>query len=196
MVRVGFIVEGDSEQIVLESPAFQKFLINRGYKLVLPVPNAKGSGNLLPHNIGTFIDTLQKNGAEKIYILTDLEREESPEKVKDRVKNTEIEYIFVAVKALEAWFLADTAAMKQWLGEAFYEEPKPEQTPLMPWDYLSEIAKRYGARGIGAKKPMFAKRMIRSVEEKGFNFSIERAAKHPNCPSAKEFVEHFNPSTQ
>lgn len=26
MVRVGFIVEGDSEQIVLESPAFQKFL--------------------------------------------------------------------------------------------------------------------------------------------------------------------------
>ena len=196
MVKVGFIVEGASERIILESADIKRFLMNSGYELVMPVIDAEGGGNLLPTNIEPFIETLRKNGAEEIYVLTDLEQESLPEKVKERIQNEAVKSIFIAVKALEAWFLADTAAMKQWLGEAFNEEPRPEQTPSMPWDYLGEIAKKHGARGTGAKKPMFAKRMVRSIEEKGFNFSIDRAAQHPNCPSVKEFVEYFDQSAQ
>lgn len=48
MVKVGFIVEGDSEKIIIESYSFQQFLLNKGYELVRPVINAKGGGEFTP----------------------------------------------------------------------------------------------------------------------------------------------------
>lgn len=52
----------------------------------------------------------------------------------------------------------------------------------MPWERLKELANDYRQSGTGSSKPAFAKRMT-----KHYNFSLERAANHPNCPSAKEF---------
>ncbi|MBA1296357.1 DUF4276 family protein [Pseudomonas lurida] len=184
MVKVGFIVEGDCERIVVESAAFTKLLSDCGQELVTPVIDAKGGGNLLPHNIDVFIQALEVKGVSKIYVLTDLEEEASVEVVRDRISNAKIETIFIAVKALEAWFLADTQAMSNWLKQA-YNEPYPEATFGKPYDRLKEIAKTVGVSGPG-NKPAFAKKMV-----KHFDFSIVRAAQHPLCPSARELVDYF-----
>ncbi|WLI06935.1 hypothetical protein PSH66_00995 [Pseudomonas sp. FP597] len=184
MVKVGFIVEGDCERIVVESANFTKFLSDCGQELVAPVIDAKGGGNLLPHNIDAFIQVLEMKAVSKIYVLTDLEEEVSADVVRDRISNAKVKTIFIAVKALEAWFLADSQAMSNWLKQQ-YHEPYPEATLHKPYDRLKEIAKVTGVSGPG-NKPAFAKKMI-----KHFDFSIVRAAQHPQCPSARELVDYF-----
>lgn len=70
--------------------------------------------------------------------------------------------------------------------EDFAGEQFPEETPELPWDRISKIVKETGsARGPG-NKVGFAKKMIKYWE-----FSIENVATHPNCPSAKCVVAHF-----
>lgn len=184
MVRMGFIVEGDSEKIIVESEKFRQFLTLNEAELVTPVINAKGGGNLLPDNIDAFLDVLEQKQAEVIIVLTDLENEANSEAVQTRIANERISVVFVAVKALEAWFLADTEAMRLWLEEDDFLEPFPENTPAMPWDRLKQIAVELGKRGPG-NKVGFAKKMIKQ------GFSINRAAQHPQCSSARALVEWF-----
>ena len=140
MVKVGFIVEGDTEKLIVESPAFVDWLVANGITLVSPVVNAKGGGNLLPRNIGPFVATLQRTQAEHIVILTDLENEANPAVVRARIGQQQNHLIFIAVKAIEAWFLADTQALRKWLDIATIEEPTPEATPDLPWERLKSIA--------------------------------------------------------
>ncbi len=186
MVKVGFIVEGKCERKIIESEQFVDFLKRSNCELIYPVIDAEGGGNLLPKNIEAHINTLKKQNVEKIYILSDAENE-SVETVRERLKNDEIEYAFIAVKAIEAWFLADTEALRTWLDMPdLPEELYPEKTEKMPWDYLNDIAKKHQKRGTGTNKSIFTNRMLKYAK-----FSIERAAQHPNCPSAKELVAHF-----
>ena len=186
MVKVGFIVEGACEKIVIESAVFKDFLQRNDFELIEPVVDANGAGNLLPHHIEPFIDVLEANGAERLYILTDSEGEHV-EEVKERIRHEKITKSFIAVKAIEAWFLADIEAMRRFLQlEDFTGEDYPEETPKLPWERIKEIVEETGsARGPGYKVA-FAKRMITH-----WGFSIENAAQHPNCPSAKNFVEYF-----
>lgn len=186
MVKIGFIVEGDSEKIVIESAVFRKFLCNHNFELVDPVTNAKGAGNLLPKNIEEFINRLKGAGAEKLYILTDSDGNDL-EEVKARIRHCKIETSFIAVKALEAWFLADTDAMKQFLkNEDFEEEEFPEKTVAMPYERIKAIAKSLQSRGAGSKT-ILAKTMVNKC-----GFSIENAARHPNCLSAQELIRYFS----
>lgn len=189
MVKVGFIVEGETEKIIIESDKFKAFLNQNQYELVHPVIDAKGGGNLLPEHIEPFIKTLKNAQAEMIVVLTDLEDEISVDKVKERIEHSEIEVIFVAVKAIEAWFLADTEAMKLFLKSNDFMEEFPECTDKMPRERIQELAMQYTNRGIGNSKPMFAKKMVEH-----YDFSIEHSAQHPNCPSAKEFISYFETS--
>lgn len=184
MVNVGFIVEGDSEKIIIESEMFRNFLKQKGYNLITPVINAKGGGNLLPQKIEPFLNRLLN--ADKICVLTDLETEEDISKVKERINHDKIDVIFVAVKALEAWYLADTAAMEKLFNSKFFEQD-PENTSLMPYEHLKELVIQYDLKhGLGPK-PSLAKKML-----KKYHFSIENAASHKNCPSAKELINYFN----
>lgn len=187
MVKIGFIVEGKCEKIVVESETFKNLLQKNGFELIEPVIDANGAGNLLPENIEPFIDVLETMEAERLYILTDSDGLPIKE-VKERIRHTKIAAYFIAVKAIEAWFLADTQAMKKFLQlEYFRGENFPEETQKMPWDRISEIARETGSvKGRGTNKVAFTKRMI-----KHWGFSIENAAKHPNCPSAKEVVGFF-----
>ncbi|EKO3522625.1 hypothetical protein ACOW3S_001990 [Vibrio fluvialis] len=186
MVKVGFIVEGSCEKIMVESQNFCSFLKQKDYELVRPVIDAEGGGNLLPKNIDAYIKQLDGKNIEKIFVVTDLEDEESIEIVRQRIQHERIEFSFIAVKAIEAWFLADTEAMKSWLEEQQFYETEPEKTTDKPWDRLKEIASSLDKRGPGSKVT-FAKKMI-----KYHNFCITKSALHPNCPSAKEFVDYFN----
>lgn len=187
--KIGFIVEGGSEKIIIESPQFRAFLNKHGCELVTPVIDAEGGGNLLPQNIEEFISRLEQKEVDAIYVLTDLEDELHIETVRKRVRHTKVTFAFIAVKALEAWYLADTDAMNTWLGTQDFYEPEPEKTVGKPWDRLKEIAAEKGKRGPG-QKISFAKRIT-----KYWHFAIEHAAKHEACPSAAELISHFEKST-
>ena len=186
MVKVGFIVEGASERIVVESEMFRHLCRLAGFELVTPVVDAQGGGNLLPQNIDAFISRLENADAQHIFVLTDLEDEASVTDVRDRISDARINTTFDAVKALEAWYLADTKAMNNWLGISNFYEENPAATADKPWNRLKEIAADLGKRGPG-NKVAFTKKLVKHWE-----FSLERAASHPNCPSAKELVEYFS----
>lgn len=187
MVSIGFIVEGATEKLLIDSPSFRTWCKSNSIYIVEPIIDAGGSGNLLPQNIDTYLSQIIKNEPHKIVVLTDLEREQSVQEVRDRIltdRNSNIDIVFVAIKAIEAWMLADSVALAKWLkAESVYEQ-YPEKTEGMPWDRLREIASEHNARGTGPSKVVFAKRYIKHC-----GFSLERAAEHPNCLSAKEFVD-------
>lgn len=185
MVKVGFIVEGETEKIIIQSSKFRNFLQNYGYELLDPVIDATGGGNLLPKNIQQYIDRIQINQPDKIFVLTDLENDPSVEQLKERIQHPNIDMVFIAVKAIEAWLLADTQAMLNFLKIDNFFEEFPEQTQDKPWDRIKEIINQSNARGAGSKV-ILAKRMIKHYE-----FSIENSANHPHCPSAKEFIDYF-----
>lgn len=183
-MKIGFIVEGDSEKVLIESEGFQAWARAQGVEVCSPVINAKGGGNLLPHHIRPMLAQLQTSHPNHIVILTDLENAPSVAAVRSRITTQHTNLIFVAVKALEAWFLADTGAMRRWLGEPDFFEEFPEATPGMPWERLKAVANGVGARGPGLNKVIFAKRMCRTLQ-----FKVSEASAHPNCGSAKEFCD-------
>ena len=110
MINVGFIVEGFTEYFLLKSASFNEFLTRNNIRLV-NVINAQGCGNLLPHNIEGYIQLLEKDGAEKIVILTDLDRDVCITSTKNRIKARPQDVVVVAVQQIESWFLACTPAM-------------------------------------------------------------------------------------
>jgi hypothetical protein len=185
VVRLGFIVEGDSEKILVESPAFQRWAQEQGLEICSPVINAKGGGNLLPHHMAPMLAQLARSDPDHIVVLTDLEDAPDASAVKARITETHTKFIFVAVKALEAWFLADTEAMRSWLGQPTFHEPAPEATPGMPWDHLKAVARANGTRGPGSKV-IFAKKFCGQHQ-----YQVARSAAHEACPSAKEFHDEL-----
>lgn len=181
MVKLGFIVEGGSEKIIVESDSFQHWLQDNGMIVIRPVINAEGGGNLLPQNIEPMVATLQQSQPDHIVILTDLEHDLDERLVKQRIGDTYTNLIFVAIKALEAWYLADSAAMQRWLGVANFYEDNPQETLAMPWERLSDIARQLNKRGTGPSKIKFAEKMIKC------GFDIVQAAQHPHCTSVRNF---------
>ena len=180
MVKLGFIVEGDTEKILIESERFKAFAKNSGIEVCSPVIDAKGGGNLLPQNIRPSVARLRMAHVDHIVILTDLEAAPDLESVRTRIGSEHTSLIFVAVKAIEAWFLADTVALRRWLKIEDVFEAYPEETPEMPWERLKALATEKSARGPGNSKPIFARNMC-----KHYGFDLAQAALHPACPSAK-----------
>lgn len=182
MVKVSFIVEGDTEKIIVESPAFAAWAEAQGIEICSPVINAKGGGNLLPQNMAQIVMQARRASPDHIVILTDLEDAPSGAAVRGRIGTEHTDLIFIAVKAIEAWFLADTLALRSWLGLDDAFEVLPEETPGMPWDRLKSLAQEKGVRGPGSNKPGFAKKMCMH-----HGFTVAGSASHPACPSARQF---------
>lgn len=180
-MKLGFIVEGETERIIIESNLFQSWANEQGLDICRPVIDAGGGGNLLPQNIKPMVEQVQRSNPDHIIVLTDLERDPDVKTVRQRIGVDYTQLIFVAVKAIEAWFLADSKALEKWLGTSWHED-RPEETNGMPWGRLKELANELKARGPGPSKPAFAKKMT-----KHFGFTVPNAAQHPNCPSAKFF---------
>jgi hypothetical protein len=179
VVKVGFIVEGKTERKIVESAGFRELLFNNRLSLVSPVINADGNGNLLPEKLKEDIEILQSNGAEKIFILTDLDQDACITKTRERIGTSVDTVVIIAVKQIEAWFLADSSTMSTLLGEDFIcEWPEQENAPF---DKLKSIFLDKTNRGVGTKDT-FTARMLK------YGFSLTRAAQHPNCPSATYFL--------
>ncbi|MDR3611748.1 MAG: hypothetical protein P4L27_14355 [Ignavibacteriaceae bacterium] len=176
-MKLGFIVEGDTEKILLDSYEFKSFLDNQNLLYVEPIINAKGSGNLLPHNISGYINVLKQQGADKILILTDLDDSPCYSEVKKRIDGEGL-IICIAKRKIEAWFLSDSTTLSSLLRKKISCE-FPEDIPD-PFEYLSNLRQLHQGKGFSDKK-ILAQKMLRN------GFSIENAKDHPNCPSAKYF---------
>jgi len=179
-VKVGFICEGETESIIIESLSFKKFLSSIGVELIMAV-NATGSGNLLPNNIIPYTKILSDNGADKIIILTDLDEDKCITATKNRIDPNSNYLTIVSVRSIEAWFLADSKTLSSlFKGKFIYKFPEEEAQPR---EVLKQLFLQKTQGGIGLSKPGFAQKMITN----GFN--ITNAAAHDNCKSAKYFIK-------
>ena len=190
MVSVGFVVEGASEKRLVENELFRKWLREDcNLEVIDPVVDAAGSGNMCSRNIGDFVKNLRTTASpDKVVVLADLDPETCAPCVRERkeiIGSRNIDLVAIAKKALESWFLADTEAMRQWLGDNDFFEVHPETMNEMPWDRLKELGRQKG-RGPGKTKTIFGRKFIRESR-----FDVRRAARHPDCPSARYFVERL-----
>ena len=185
MVSLGFIVEGFTEKMIIRSKKFLA-LLQRLNLTFIDVIDVEGGGNLLPENLGDSIELLMKNGAEQIFILTDLEDAPSIISIKDRIDPDRDYTVIIAVKTIEAWYLADTSSISNFIGSNLRCE-NPEELEN-PFKYIKGENIRLTGRGVKSKR-LLCSRILKS------GFSIENAAAHPNCPSAKYFLEKLRSLT-
>ena len=190
MVTVGFVVEGASEKRLVESELFQTWLREEcNLEVVDRVVDVKGNGNMRSRYIEDHVRLLrQETNPDKVVVLADLDPEKCVPCVQARKKiidpKEDIDLVAIAKKALESWFLADTEAMRRWLGDATFCEVAPETLDGMPWDRLRELGRKRGS-GPGTKV-RFSGKFIRE-----HRFDVRRAAQHTQCPSARYFVERL-----
>ncbi|SOD79105.1 DUF4276 family protein [Spirosoma fluviale] len=181
MVKVGFIVEGACEKIILKATEFKAYLQSKGIEQVGDVIDMDGKGNLKSSSqrMITQVQLLRDSGAVYVVILRDMDNAKSFSAVKNEVYQAEDTEVCIAVQELEAWFLADSNTLST-LFQTSFTCDLPE-TIINPFELLVALRKQYTGRGIGDKK-VFARTMLVN------GFTIENAAKHPNCPSASYFL--------
>jgi Domain of unknown function (DUF4276) len=180
MVKVGFIVEGHCEKAVLSSKAFQAYLSEIGILNMHEIQNARGKTNLLNDTAKSQAQIARDKGAEHIIVLRDLDNLPDLEAAESEVIQATDLLVCVAVQELEAWFLADSATISAvFKTDFFFDYPEKESKPSDTLDMLSRQYRQ--GRGIDDKRK-FTNLML----AKGF--TIQQAAQHPNCPSAKYFL--------
>lgn len=184
MVKLGFIAEGGTEKIILESPAFQAFLQEINLDYVENVVDVTGNNNLLPKYLPNHIKILEDQGANFFIILTDLDRDQCITLTKRRIGAPEFCLIIVSIKEIEAWFLSDSLAMQSVLKSEEYSCPEPESIDD-PFSFIRELVYSQTGQGVGNSKIRLAKKMLKN------GFSIPNAASHPNCSSAQYFVNQL-----
>jgi hypothetical protein len=179
MMKVGFICEGKTEKAIVQSVDFQQFLRSMNLDCVPDIIDAGGNGNLLPKNLPAFTNRLIAKGAEKIFILTDLDDNICITLTKQRIDAPKAHVVIVAVKQVEAWFLADSDCMSA-LCKTRVHFPNPE-TLDSPFEEIRNLLLKHTGRG-SSDKLLLAAACLRN------NFSIAKAAEHPNCNSAKYLI--------
>jgi len=181
VVRVGFIVEGDTEKVLVESLPFKNWISKFNIELIDQVINAKGGGNLLPHKIDDMIETLINQSANHIFILTDLEDYPSISYVKDRTSHPKVDDSFITIISTESWFLACSTALGFWLGKdsAYYISDPENRDIEKPFERIKALGLQEKKRGC-RNKITLAKDMVQRC-----GFTFEEILEHPNCSSIK-----------
>ncbi len=72
----------------------------------------------MTNNIKGYIERLEKSGAEVILILSDLDENICITETKNRIEARLQDIVIVAVKKIEAWFLANGTTMQFLLNDA------------------------------------------------------------------------------
>lgn len=195
MVTIGFIVEGDSEAILLKQKDFIDYLaglnLNTTPEMII---NARGK-NKLYHPSGDFskieqtatgyIKTLLSKGCSKVIIILDFDNaDDSFSLFKQKVFHLEGNILIIAKQAIEAWYLADTKALCNYLNKEIPPIPNPE-VYIKPIEEIRQLRLLHSNKGI-TDKIILTKKMISN----GFKFT--NAAQHPACFSAQYFVKKIN----
>ena len=190
MVKVGFIVEGDTEKQIVSSDSFKALCRKAGIEVINGIfpTNKRERGKDVFKNaekLHSFTQLLHDMGAEHIFCMRDLEDLLCISSAKTEIQNADETVIkIIVVKQIETWFLGDVALLKTYFGSNFLElfpEVANPETIIKPSEKLKEIsmATRNG-KGIGDKL-LFAKSLLRN------GFTIEHSA--VNCPSARYFLD-------
>lgn len=186
MKKIGFICEGPTEIKLLTSQMFRDLLNELNLESVGEF-DAGGRDKLTNRDeeVEKKFQILIDKAAEKIFVISDLEHDPCISSYKNRLFNySSLSVVIVAVRAIEAWLLSDSKTLSSLLRERFYYD-LPEETNVLPVDKLQEIFLTKTGRGLGLghKKPKIMKRFIRN------GFSLDEAAKHPNCSSVNYFLK-------
>lgn len=184
MKLLGFIVEGESEKIILESEMFSDLLKYLNLESV-GVFDAMGRDNIVNRNknVESYFKIFIDRNAEKVFVLSDLEDDPCITYYKNRLFSyNPLKIDIVAIKAIEAWLLSDSTTLSFLLKERIAYD-NPENTDTLPLTKLREIFINKTGQGLGIRKPKIIDRFIRN------GFTIEKAAEHPNCHSAKYFIK-------
>lgn len=182
MKKVGFIGEGDSEVIILNSSNFQEMLKQSEIECV-GVFNAEGIDNLIKRNerLTSYFEIFKDRKADKIFILGDLDFAKCISARKNSFyKYAENQFVIISVRAIEAWYLADSNTLSR-IFRKNYVYPYPEDTNELPFEILKNEFINNRGRGFGSSKIRLSKLMIRN------GFSVENAINHENCKSVKYF---------
>ena len=107
------------------SDSFINYVASVGIEIT-EVINAKGNGNLLPQNIEPFFSILESLGSKVVIILTDLDDDGCITLTKKRISARPNDIVIIAVKKIEAWFLACTPSMHKLLQDDSFECRFPE----------------------------------------------------------------------
>jgi hypothetical protein len=75
---------------------------------------------MLPEKLKEDIEVLKSEGAQKIFILTDLDEDACITKTRQRIGEGTDTIIIIAVKQIEAWFLADSDTLSQLMNDTFF----------------------------------------------------------------------------
>ena len=189
MVKIGFICEGLTEVELFSSDRFKSYLNTLNIDIV-NIINAGTSSMLTPNKRISFVKSLENSGATLIFILTDLDEYPSVVSVETIIEPTSNEILIVAVQKLEAWFLANTTSMRLLLNQSdfFHEYPEAEKEPF---ETINQLLVKFTQRGIGnnSKRTSGKVKLIRKLIS--LDFSIQDSASHPNCSSAKYFINQL-----
>lgn len=187
MKTIGFICEGESDKLLFESEGLKNLLTRFNLQTVLVI-DASGNGNFLPKHMSNHLQQMRDLQADFIIVVTDLDDDACITHTKARINPenylSDTMYISISVKAMEAWFLADSKTLTSIFKQKYFYE-FPEVTPDNPFDTLKDEFITYTNRGVGNSKVLLTKRMLKN------GFSIANAAQHPNCPSAKYFLRQL-----
>lgn len=186
MVKLGFIVEGETEKIVLQSSKFKDFLQSQNIDFIDEIIDGEG-GNLLSEiHLNAFIEILKDKGANHILLLTDLEDSVCYTSKKTMLDLCKIDSVVISKKKFEAWFLAHHDALRKIIEDENYSCEFPENIEV-PYNEIKNLRMKNNPKSLGVgDKLKLARRMIRA------DFEIQEAAKHPNCPSAKYFIDKLS----
>jgi len=181
---LGFIVEGGTEKLILEETDFFRFLNAHKILCIKNVIDATGNDHLLPVQRKEYVDKLKRQGANRIIILTDQEDEPCVSAVKTRILGdyTEQTCVVVAKKEIESWFLSDTGAIRSYIEDPEYLCNDPE-AEVEPYELIKKLRVEKAGIGTSTKKTL-AKQIISN-----HGFSIEGAASHDKCTSARYFLD-------
>lgn len=190
MVKIGFIVEGPSDAKIIRSRGFNELLTKFNLQLVdIIIPEGKNhffhpkaDFTIIEVKVDSYIRILKDKGAGYVFFLVDQDTEPCFTSVKSKIPFSNEHTVIVCKRMLEAWYLADTQAMSAFLKSKFYSE-YPENIPN-PFEEIKALSLQNRNRGI-SNKIILANNMLKE------SFTIERAALHPNCDSAKYLIQRL-----
>jgi len=192
MVKIGILYEGSpegqtTEEILFKSDYFRDLLKRLNIDLV--IQSDFKVNNVI--NLKSKIQIFKEYGATKIFVLKDLDNEDchdlkniKTKAIKKYQLNNKCELIYV-IKEFESWLIADLIATKKVLGIPQNENISFGKNPeniIKPSNMLKEELKKHGNKTLNTKTKI-TKEYIKN------GFSLEEAAKHTYCKSAKYFIQ-------
>jgi hypothetical protein len=188
VVKIGFIVEGPSDAMIIRSEQYNKLLTQLNLQFIdIVIPEGKthffhpkADFKFIEAKVSSYIQRLNDKGAEVICFIVDQDEEPCFTSVKEKIPFSNQHHVIICKRNLEAWYMADESMMSELL-KSKYSCKDPESI-IAPFEEIKKLMLEKTNRGIG-DKIFLAKRVINA----GFN--IENAAKHNNCTSARYFLQ-------